>query len=75
MHPMQARIGGLLVTSGFALAVVLGVGWAMVVGAALLVVGGLVLAAAAEPLLDLAEETAAVDDVADAGEPQGGAAA
>jgi dipeptide/tripeptide permease len=75
MHPTQARIGGLLVVSGFVLAIVLGTGWAMVVGAALLVIGGLVLAVAAEPMLDLVEETAAADETTEAVDPQGGVAA
>jgi hypothetical protein len=74
MHPTQARIGGLLVVSGFTLAFVLGAGWAMVMGAALLVLGGLVLAMAAEPMLDLAEDHAA-EDAPEPVEPQGGVAA
>jgi hypothetical protein len=75
MHPMQARIGGLLVVSGFTLAFVLGAGWAMVVGAALLVLGGLVLAVACEPMLELAEKHVASEDTAEAVEPQGDVAA
>ena len=74
MHPTQARIGGLLVVSGFTLAFVLGAGWAMVMGAALLVLGGLVLAMAAEPMLDLAEDHAA-EDTPEPVEPRGGVAA
>jgi hypothetical protein len=73
MHPAQARIGGLLVVSGFTLAIVLGAGWAMVVGAALLVVGG--LAVAAEPMLELAERTATAEDTAEATRPESGVAA
>jgi hypothetical protein len=75
MHPTQARIGGLLVVSGFALAILIGAGWAMVVGAALLVVGGLVLAVAAEPLLDLIEGPTTAEEATEAIDPQGGVAA
>ncbi len=78
MHPTAMRIGGLLVVSGFTLAAVLDAGWAMVLGAVVLVAGGLVLAVAVEPMLDLVEETAGSDEAAEAAEAigsQGGAAA
>jgi hypothetical protein len=68
MHAMQTRIGALLVVTGFTLAFALGAGWAVVVGAALLVVGGIVLAIAVEPMLRFDEQTTPADDGAEAAE-------
>jgi hypothetical protein len=71
MHAMQARVGGLLVVTGFTLAFTLGAAWAAV-GAAMLVGGGIVLAVAAEPLVDQEMST---DDGGDTVEPPGEMAA
>jgi hypothetical protein len=75
MDTVQARIGGLLVVSGSVLAFALGVTWAIVVGAAMFVIGGLVLAVAAESMLDLAEEEARPSETTEPVEPEGGLAA
>jgi hypothetical protein len=74
MHPMQARVGVLLVVSGAVLAFALQGGLTVVVGPALLVAGGLVLALAAEPLLaePLVEEHAPADEVTEPAEPPEG---
>ena len=71
MHVMQARVGGLLVITGFTLAFALGAAWAAV-GAAMLVGGGIVLAIAAEPMVDQAMSS---DDGGDTVEPPGEIAA
>lgn len=75
MDTVPARIGGLLVVSGSALAFAVGVAWATVVGAALFVIGGLVLAVAAESMLDLSEEVARTAETTEPVEPEGGVAA
>jgi hypothetical protein len=74
MHPMQARVGVLLVVSGAVLAFTLQVGLTVVVGPALLVAGGLVLALAAEPLLaePVVEEHTTADEVTEPAEPPEG---
>jgi len=72
MHATQARVGGLLVITGVILAFTLNSAWAIVVGAAMLVCGGIVLAIAVEPMLD---QAVSPDEVADTVEPPGGMAA
>ena len=72
MHPIQGRVGGLLVVTGSVLAFTIRAGWAMLVGPALLVFGGLVLALAAEPLV--AETSSADDPHESVGRPDGMAA-
>jgi hypothetical protein len=74
MHATQARVGGLLVITGVILAFMLSSPWAIVVGAAMLVCGGIILAIAVEPMLDL-DEAVPADDLADTIEPPGGMAA
>ncbi|MGH9033540.1 MAG: hypothetical protein ACRDY4_11600 [Acidimicrobiia bacterium] len=69
---MQTRVGGLLAVTGFILAFTLSAGWAVAVGAVLLVAGGLVLAVAAESMLD---QTTSADEVTEASEPPAGMAA
>lgn len=71
MHPMQARTGGLLVATGFTVALTLTAGWAVFIGPALLVAGGLMLALAAEPMI---EEGTPATDVAERAESGGMAA-
>ena len=75
MHPMPARVGGLLVITGFTFAVLLGAGWATVIGAVMLVAGGLTLAVAAEPMLDVGETALPRVDVTESVEPERGVAA
>ena len=75
MHPIQGRVGGLLVVTGFVLAFTIRAGWAMLVGPALLVFGGLVLALAAEPLVAETSSAGKSDDVAEVVERPGGMAA
>ena len=75
MNPMLARTGGLLVATGFTLALALGVAWATVVGAVMLVAGGLVLAIAAEPMLELGDPIPSGNDAVEPVEPGGGVAA
>ena len=75
MHPMPARIGGLMVVTGFTLAVLLGAAWATVIGAITLVAGGLVLAVAAEPMLDLGETAVPSVETTDQVESDDGVAA
>jgi len=72
MHATQARVGGLLVVTGVILAFTFSSAWAVVVGAAMLVCGGIVLAIAVEPMLD---QAVSPDDVAETIEPPGGMAA
>jgi hypothetical protein len=77
MDTVPARVGGLLVVSGSVLAFALGATWAIVVGAALLVIGGLVLAVGAESMLDLdlAEDAPRATETTEPIEPEGGLAA
>jgi hypothetical protein len=72
MHATQGRVGGLLVITGVILAFTLSSPWAIVVGAAMLVCGGIILAIAVEPMLD---QAATPDEVADTVEPPDGMAA
>jgi len=77
MHATQARVGGLLVITGVILAFTLTSPWAIVVGAAMLVCGGIILAIAVEPMLDqpMLDQAVSADDLADTIEPPGGMAA
>ena len=72
IHATQARVGGLLVVTGFVLVFALTSSWAIVAGATMLVGGGIILAIAVEPMLD---QPVSRDDVADSAEPPGGMAA
>jgi hypothetical protein len=65
MHRMQTRIGALMVVTGSALTFGLAASWAVVVGSALLVIGGMVLAIAVEPALRLEDQTAPAEDVSE----------
>ena len=62
MHRMQTRIGALMVVTGSTLTFVLAASWAVVVGSALLVMGGMVLAIAVEPALRLEQRTTPAED-------------
>ena len=77
MDSVPARVGGLLVVSGSVLAFALGATWAIVVGAALLVIGGLVLAVGAESMLDVdfSEDVPRPIEKPEPIEPEGGLAA
>jgi dipeptide/tripeptide permease len=77
MDTVPARVGGLLVVSGSVLAFALGATWAIVVGAALLVIGGLVLAVGAESMLelDVSEEASRTAETPEPIESEGGLAA
>lgn len=72
IHATQARVGGLLVVTGFVLVFALTSSWAIVAGATMLVGGGIILAIAVEPMLD---QPVSRDDVADSAEPPSGMAA
>jgi len=64
-----------MVVTGFTLAVLLGAAWATVIGAITLVAGGLVLAVAAEPMLDLGETVVPSVETIDPVESDDGVAA
>ena len=76
MDTVPARVGGLLVVSGSVLAFALGATWAIVAGAALLVIGA-VLAVGAESMLDhdLGEDVPRPTETPEPIEPEGGLAA